>query len=85
MIDFIRRSPSDERPPSNVHNPKKNSEVSFSWGYDRIGFGTLLPSNSTCAEHVQEQAMYKYDNTVNIGDKIDYGQQKNVNLSDLIQ
>jgi len=64
---------------------EESAKISFSWRNDRLSFGTLLQTDLTSLQHVQEQTMYYFFNAVNIGDKIDYSQRKNENLSELIQ
>lgn len=79
------RGPFNQGSRCDVRSLEKDPKVSAGGGYDRRGIGALLPSDPSRFQHVQEQKMYMRFYSVNIGDKIDYGQRKNENLSDLIQ
>lgn len=68
-----------------MHDPQEDPKIGAGWRDDWRSAGTLLPPNSAGVQHVQEQARYLPFDSVNIGDKIDYGQRKNENLSELIQ
>ena len=68
-----------------MHNPEEDPKASARWGDDRRGAGALLPTDTARVQHVQEQTRYAEGYAVNIGDKIDYAQRKNENLSELIQ
>ena len=68
-----------------MHRIEEDPEAGVSRRYDWRGPGALLQTDPASVQHVQKQKMYLMWDLVNIGDKIDYGQRKNENLSDLIQ
>lgn len=68
-----------------MHDTQEDTKIGAGWRDDWRSTGALLPSDSACVQHVQKQTRYLPFDSVNIGDKIDYGQRKNENLSELIQ
>lgn len=82
---FLRRGFVDKKSWYNLRNFEESPEASLGGWDDWWGLGALLQADSTSVQHVQKQEMYAIFKKVNIGDKIDYGQRKNENMSDLIQ
>lgn len=68
-----------------MHDAQEDTKIGAGWRDDRRSTCALLPPDPASVQHVQEQARYFPSHLVNIGDKIDYGQRKNENLSELIQ
>lgn len=50
-----QESPIYKRRWHNVHNIKKNPKTGPVWINDRLGFGSLLQTNSSSVQHVQNQ------------------------------